>query len=319
MKTRPLFLLILFLTFNAGLAFSQAVNVKVWTDTNKILIGDHLNFFVQVNSSPPTEIIFPEIKDSLGKLEIVQSFPIDTQMTGNEIKLQKKIVLTAFDTGNIFIPQLNILYLKKATNQYAAIFTDSIPIFVKGIEVDTSKDIKDIKGIIEVPLTFWDYFPYILIPIGILGLGYLIFFLMKRKGKKQASLEPKIPPHTEAMEALKQLDKEKLWQKGLVKEFHIRLTEIIRRYIERRFGIPALEMISNEIIQSLENEISLDTGLTSKLHRSFEISDLVKFAKYNPISDENNFCFKTALEFVEATIPTAPENPNIDKQEKVGE
>ncbi len=305
--------------FIADLTFSQEVNVKVWTDTNKILIGDHLNLYVQVNSSPQTEIIFPEIKDSLGKLEIVQTYPIDTQKTANEIKLQRKIVLTAFDTGNIFIPQLNILYLKKATNQYASIFTDSIPIFVKGIEVDTTKDIKDIKGIIEVPLTFWDYFPYILIALGLLVIGYLIYFFMKRKGKEQASPEPKIPPHIEALEALKQLDKEKLWQKGSVKEFHIRLTEIVRRYIERRFEIPALEMISNEIIQTLDNKFQLDTELTSKLRRSFEISDLVKFAKYIPISDENNFCFKTALEFVEATIPKAPENPNIDKQEKVAE
>lgn len=285
-------------------AFSQEVGVETLVDTNKILIGDQINLYLKVRTRPPTEIILPEIKDSLGKFEIVEIGKIDTQSIKDELVLNRKITLTIFDSGNFFIPSLNILYLKKDINQYASIQSDSIPIHIKGIEVDTTKDIKDIKGIIEVPYTFWDYFPYVLILIGISIVAYLVyFFIKKRKKKIEKAEELKLPPHIVAINELKQLDSEKLWQKSEVKQFHIRLTNIIRKYIERRFGIPALEMISSEIIDALEKSNEIEKDLVQKLRRSFEISDLVKFAKFMPLPDENTFCFQVAFEFVETTAP----------------
>ena len=313
MKARNLFCFALFVLFLPVIAFAQDVNAKIWTDTNKILIGDHLLLHIQIKATPPTDVIFPEFKDSLGKFEIVRVNPLDTQKYGNAVQFDKKVVLTAFDTGNLVIPSLNILYLKKNTNQFASVLTDSINIYVKGIEVDTTKDIKDIKGIIEIPYTFWDYLPYILIVIGVVAIAYLFYFFLKRRKKTTGIEESKVPPHIEALEALKKLDKEKLWQKGYVKDFHIQLTEIIRRYIERQLSIAALEMISEEILQSLEQKRVADSALLAKLRRSFEISDLVKFAKFVPLPDENAFCLKTAFEFVDSTMPKETESSEVEK------
>jgi hypothetical protein len=313
MKARIFFGFALFVLLLPVFVFAQEVKSRVWTDTNRILIGDHLVLHIQVEATPPTEVIFPEFKDSLGKFEIVRVNPLDTQKFDNKIQFNKKVVLIAFDTGNLVIPSLNILYLKKNTNQFASILTDSINIYVKGIEIDTTKDIKDIKGIIEIPYTFWDYLPYILIVIGIVAVAYLVYFFLKRRKKISGVEEPKVPPHIEALEALKKLDKEKLWQKGYVKDFHVQLTEIIRRYIERQFDIPALEMISEEILQSLEQKSIADSSLLTKLRRSFEISDLVKFAKFVPLPDENAFCLKTAFEFVESTMPKETETSEVEK------
>ncbi|MFN3269432.1 MAG: hypothetical protein ACK42G_02480, partial [Candidatus Kapaibacteriota bacterium] len=144
---------------------------------------------------------------------------------------------------------------------------------------------------------------------------YLVYFFLKRKKtKEEIAEELKLPPHVVALKELKELDAQKLWQRGEIKEFHIRLTEIIRKYIERRFSIPALEMISSEIIQSLHQIDTIDPNLTSKLQRSFEISDLVKFAKFVPLPDEHTFCMKVAYEFVEGTTPK--EDVEQPKEEK---
>ncbi len=305
---KKLVVIILFLVLKP--LFAQEVSLQVKVDTSKILIGDHVGFELMVKSRPPTEIILPEIKDSLGKFEIIQVGKIDTQRTSSDLVLKRKFRLTIFDSGYYFVPSLTILYLRSGVNQYASIQSDSIPIFVKGIEIDTTKDIKDIKGIIEVPYTFWDYLPYLIIVIGIIFFGYLVFFIIKRRKKKgEVSEELKVPPHELALKELKKLDAEKLWQKGEVKLFHIRLTEIIRKYIERRFAINALEMISSEIIDSLGKIGEIEIGLLQKLQRSFQISDLVKFAKYLPLPDENAYCMKVGFEFVEITTPKEAVQP----------
>ncbi|MCX7909055.1 MAG: hypothetical protein N2560_06025 [Ignavibacteria bacterium] len=296
--------IIAFLFLVPSFLLSQEVKVETKIDTNKILIGDHISLNLLVRSKPPTEVIFPELKDSLGKFEIIEIGKTDTSLINDELVLKKKIKLTIFDSGYYYIPSLNILYLKKGVNQFANISTDSFPIFVKGIEVDTTKDIKDIKDIAEIPYTIWDFIPYVLILVGIAVFAYFIyFFIRRRKRKPELAEELKLPPHIVALQELKQLDSEKLWQKGEIKQFHIRLTEIIRKYIERRFEIPALEMISREIIDNLFKINNLEAELIEKLRRSFEISDLVKFAKFVPLPDDHTFCLKVAFEFVESTIP----------------
>jgi hypothetical protein len=299
-------LLVLFLIFAVQKSFAQEVKVEASIDTNRVLIGDHIRYSLKVQSKPPTEIILPDIKDTLGKFEIVDVGKIDTNLSNNQFILSRKITLTIFDSGSHTIPSLNILYLKKDTKQYATIQTDSFAVFVKGIEIDTTKDIKDIKGIVEVPYTLWDYLPYIVIALLVAISFYLIyFFLKRRKAKEFVTEELKLPPHIVALNELKQLESEKLWQRGEIKEYHIRLTEIVRKYIERRFNIPALEMISSEIIENLEKFEDLDKSIVDRMRRSLQISDLVKFAKFVPLPDEHTFCLKVAFDFVEATTPKA--------------
>lgn len=296
--------------------FSQDVIVKAKVDTNKILIGDQINLELLIKSKPPTEIILPVFQDTLGKFEIVSFDAIDTQKTDDELILKRKIKLTIFDSGSHFIPPISLLYLKTSVNQYATVQTDSLPIYVSGIEVDTTKDIKDIKGIIEVPYSIWDYIPYILVVLGIILIAGLVYYFTRkfRRRKEAIAEEMKLPPHIIALKELKQLDSEKLWQRGEIKQFHIRLTEIVRKYIERRFSIQALEMISSEIIDELNHLGSIDKELVKKMERSFGISDLVKFAKFLPLPDENTFCIQVAFEFVENTKP--PEDVQQDSNAK---
>lgn len=282
---------------------SQEVQSKVWLDTTHILIGDQVNLYLEIKSVPRTNIVFPELKDSIGKLEIVYISPIDTQKIENGYLLKRRYTLTCFDSGAFVVPSLTFLYQKQNISTLSTLATDSLLLWVSSVAVDTTKDIKDIKNIVEFPRSIWDYLPYIVGVLLFIAIVLFAYYLIRRRKHSELPIELRIPPHILALEALKQLDSEKLWQKGQIKEFHIRLSEIVRTYIERRFKIPALEMITSEIISALKlNEIT-ESQLIEKMQKSFELSDLVKFAKFVPLPDEHTFCFKTALEFIERTKP----------------
>lgn len=290
--------------------FAEDIRFNVWTDTNKILIGDHLQLSIEAKATSSVNLVFPALKDSLGKFEILQISKIDTLIEGQSRKLSQRLILTTFDTGFVLIPSLTLLYEKKGVTGLIGIKSDSILIKVASIPVDTTKDIKDIKNILDVPLSIWDYLIYFAAILLIGGIAYGIYYFAKRRKRKEIDKpELKIPPHIWAIQELKRLDEEKLWQKGAVKEFHIRLNEIVRIYIERQLKILALEMISSEIIEAISTRNMIPNDLLQRMKRSFEISDMVKFAKYIPIPDENTYCFKIAFELIEATKPAEVPSP----------
>jgi hypothetical protein len=95
--------------------------------------------------------------------------------------------------------------------------------------------------------------------------------------------------------------KKNLLSDGFIKEFYIEISEIIRRYIEGRFFIPALEETSGEILRELMNQ-DIDKEIQYKVKEILESSDLVKFAKHKPTSKENNKVINLSKEFIEATM-----------------
>ncbi len=282
---------------------SQIIEHKVWLDTNQMLIGDQIWLNLTVKATPKTNIYLPQIPDTIGKLEILQRTKIDTQFVDTSFILKQRFLLTTFDSGLYVIPSFAILYEKRGVSTLSAIQTDSLLLSVHTLEIDTTQDIKDIKPIIEIKRSIWEYWYVFAIAVGVGLIAYIVFLLLKRKKLAQLPPERKVPPHIFAFDELKKLNDMKLWQKGQVKEFHIRLTEIIRKYIELRFDIPALEMVSSEIIQALRDKRIFDEQALSEFNRSLQISDLVKFAKFNPLPDENSFCFDQAWKFVEITKP----------------
>lgn len=142
----------------------------------------------------------------------------------------------------------------------------------------------------------------------------LIIYLIKNKGNKKNTkifkIKPQAPAHVIALEKLEQIRKEKLWAKGMVKEYHIQITETIREYIENRFGINALEMTTSETIEALENLNEISKDSLSKLRQLLELGDAVKFAKYKALQNENDLSIENAFGFVNDT--KEKEEPNSD-------
>ena len=303
------------IAFNLN-ALEYDVNAK--TDTNNVLIGDQLHYIITVHSKVRSKIIFPSLKDSIGSIEILRTFKTDTVGNDSNLILRKRYLITGFDTGKFFVPSLPVVSVM-SNGRVDTLFTNPVAIHFTGLKVDTTKPIKDIKPVMEEPLGFWDYFPYILVFFAVIALVYLGVWLWKkykRKDEPEPSYDPSIPPHVLAKEALRLLEHEKLWQKGQIKLYHSRLSDILRTYLERRFGFLAMEMTTNEIFDELKSR-NFDAELTNILKQVLDLADLVKFAKYHPLPDENASSMTLAVDFVDKAAALYPLSEQVKEGKDV--
>ncbi|MBU1299567.1 MAG: hypothetical protein KJ963_06515 [Bacteroidetes bacterium] len=292
---------------------AQPVVVSARIDTNNILIGDQVNLHINLEYPKNAKITWPQIPDLLEGFEIInRTQPVSTQ--SNQKIIEKSVfTITAFDTGIFIVPPLTFVYsLQNDTTHYFA-STSPLLVRVHSVGVDTTAEIKDIKPPLSVPITLAELLPYL---IGIVVAGliiYLIYYLKKRKKTDFIEIfsKPKRPAHEVALESLQSLEAEKLWQRGEVKLYHSKLSDIIRIYIENRFDINAMESTTGEILVDLHS-INLNGNLTDSLREMLTLADLVKFAKAQPLPNENDLSLKIAYEFVQRTIP----QPQPDTEEK---
>jgi hypothetical protein len=272
---KKLLISIAFLTGFAG--FSQENPVKTSIDTTTIKIGEQIQFKISVSETE--NVIFPELAmDSLGKVEVVEALPIDTLKN----RLEKKYLLTSFDSGYYLLPKQQVLIDNKQ------FFTDSLLINVATVQVDTLKqkmfEIKSIKG---EPKTFDDYKHLIWWLLAILALIAAILYFVLRKKEEKEEIKIQIPPIQEALQRLKELDERHLLEQKKVKIYYTELTDIVRTYIEKDIHIPALESTTIELIETINDfnessNLGISKETITQLKKVLESADLVKFAKMNP-------------------------------------
>ena len=297
-----------------SLSFSQSVEVNPYS--NSIQIGEQIKVDLKVESSKNAEIIWPELNGNLHeKIMVVNSADLDTILTNNSKTITKQITVTFFDTGVWAVKPIAFIVDKDTFR------SEPFLIEVQTVEVDTSQAIKDIQPIQEVPYTFEEIIKFVGIGVGalwvLISLVSLILYLTG-KDKKRAERKPQKPldpPHVEAIRDLTELKEQKLWQNDKHREFHIRLSEIIRTYLERRFGLHALEYTTSEI----EAQMYLTNAgkdYNESLIKALRISDMAKFAKARPLPNENEFAFEAVVSFVEVTKPVDEEKNDKENDQE---
>jgi len=283
---------------------AQDVTVTASVDSQSIAIGDWIHYTVEVKHPASVNVSLPSVKDTMGGFDIVQQDSLMKTEDNGVLYLRKTFVITKFDVGTHYIPPFTVRYTI-VTGETLIAQSNTIPIEVRGIEVDTTQTIRDLKPPLSVPLSAEEIAMYIAIVLAIAAAGYGIYYYLKKR-RKTATVEeekiPNIPPHVLALLQLDELEAKRLWQKGEVKAFYSEATEILRRYVERRYGILALEMTTSEVMDQLK-KFSIDQKTVNDIERLLSDADLVKFAKYQPIASENEQVIPTARMIVESTKP----------------
>lgn len=293
----------LFLLNNALSVYSQQIKIQTKIDTNKILIGDQINYSIKLFPDRNERVILPAFNDSLGKFLIVSKSKIDTIIENKTRILSQNIVLTIFDSGVYIIPGLEFGFIAGTDTSF--LLSDNFSVQVSSIPVDTTKPIKDIKPILDYPISLMDYLWYFVIGLLAIAIFFVIYYLIKKwkpSVKEVLPYDPKIPAHVQALKDLNELERQKLWQKGYVKEYYIRISDILRLYLERRFMFPAMESTTSEILEYFTQLIS-SAEITKQLKSVLELSDLVKFAKVIPTSEDNTNMLDAARNIVQSTVP----------------
>ena len=101
------------------------------------------------------------------------------------------------------------------------------------------------------------------------------------------------------MKEIEQIKADKMVASEDQKEYYTKLTDTLRRYIEERYGFSAMQMTSSEIIARLTS--SGDQQSLDELRRLFMTADLVKFAKYSTMINENDANLVNAIDFINQT------------------
>jgi len=299
---------------------AQTIQVNARFDTTAILIGDQIKLYIELERQNDVQVQFPVWTDALpGSIEVMEIFFIDsTKISGGKIRLKQEILITSFDSGRHVLSPIRFPFIVDGIADTIA--TRPIFLDVFTIPLDNEQGIADIKPIFTLPVGWADIWPRLLrfglflLVAAIIGFG-IYAFIRWRNNKPIFSLpKPAEPPHIVALRELDKLRDEKLWQSNRTKDYYTRLSDTVRTYIEGRFDVMAMEMTSDEILAGLQNAGFEDNNLVDRLRKLFSLSDLVKFAKADPVPNENEASMLDSYLFVNNTKEEI--TPEIVEQEE---
>ena len=308
MKHRILYIvLIVLLLGNFQTLKAQKVTVKASIDSTHILIGDRLKVLLEIEKPKGLEIQFPQIPDTFSThLEVLNRSKIDTFKLDDKQreKLTQKIFITSFDSGMHQIPPFYFRMRDGKMLDSAA--TRMLAFQVHGMKIDTAKGPVDIKTVYAAPLSLKEIIPYILGIILIAAIIFFIFYYIRWKKKNlplfSKSEKPAEPAHLIALRELDRIKAQKLWQQEKIKQYYSEVADTIRIYIQNRFDIPVMEFTSAETLGTFrQNKELVDGNSLDQLQHILSLADLVKFAKYTPLTDDNNLTLMNAYFFVNQT------------------
>lgn len=294
-----------------GVATAQPPRVTARVEPDSIFIGDRFDYVIEVEKDLVQSVAFPEFDaPKSGAVELIESLPVDTLVRdGRHLKLQKRYRLAAFQEGMLNMGAAGVLYADKniVDTLYAR---DSVYLEVATFQIDsTSQSIYDLKPQYTLRFRVAEIKGYLLwgaLLFLLLGAGlYALMRYLDARGKRLGDLfkpAPPEPPHVVAIKALEALHHQKLWQNDRHKLYYSLLTDILRTYIAGRWGVSAMEMTTDEIIEAMRT-LDLPEKARMDLTSILRDGDLVKFAKFTPEADQNEGDYTRAYYFVEETKP----------------
>jgi hypothetical protein len=304
--------ILLYICILSSAASAQDIKVTAAFDTSRIFIGDQTYFTVTVDKPVSSRLEIPLFRDSLLKnLQILKGPSIDSSLLKDgRMRTVQKYLVTSFDSGKYLLPPV---YAEiKAENRIKRFYSDYSQLEVTRVKItppDTVSKIFDIVKPYRAPLTAGEILPWVLLVVLVAaGVWYLIRYL-RRIRMKEAGIVPDPEPeaaHVIAFRQLDQLKNEKLWEKGELKAYYTRLTEIARLYLENRFGIYSLELTTVETLSELRRSGFKEDENYRRIRTVLTGADLVKFAKFKPEPSENELQYNFIWEFVDGTRLVSP-------------
>ncbi|MBR0046420.1 MAG: hypothetical protein IJP75_05995 [Bacteroidaceae bacterium] len=287
------------------------VTVDAKLDSAGIFIGQRIGLTLEVSANAKSKVELPDwdsLQQVVPGVEFVRAEKTDTSFLndGQRMMLSRRYYFTSFDSALYLIPELNV---KVDGKDYPS---KKLALKVVTFEIDTlhADSIFGIKAELAPPFDWAEWRPVIwfgIFALLVAGLlGYVIYRLKTNKPIiRRIRNKRRLAPHKVAMQKIEQIKEEKIWQSEDSKEYYTQLTDTLRNYIRERYGFNAMEMTSYEIIQKLQ-EVN-DEEAIRELRELFQTADLVKFAKYSTLINENDRNLVNAIEYINQTKLEEPE------------
>ena len=312
---QKLLIIIFFALISHSMGAQQPI-IKVSMDSTQIRIGEQTRLRLEIAADKNSVLQLPFLTDTLMQgVEVLDISPLDTiDLGNNRMQIRYDYLITSFDSALYMLPSFKVI------SGIDTVYSNQLALKVSTLQVDTeSGQFYDIKDVWKPAFVLWDYLFVLWAFLGLCLLVLLLLYLIFRKKKELTWRpllkidKPQLPPHIQALRELDRIKSENLWQQGKDKEYHSQLTDVIRTYIEKRFGINAMEMTSGQILHEIQGRNEIDP-VFAQLKQMLLLSDLAKFAKYRPLSDENELSLTHAYRFVDSTMSTQTPENKTDKE-----
>lgn len=297
-------ILSIILLFITVMPVGAQVSVEARIDSIEMFIGEQVHVTVTATTGNKANVVFPIFKPEqmiTPGVEVLHSTEMQKKEIDNGMALYTAVyTLTSFDGKLYYLPPFSVNVDGKAYK------SKSLALKVVEVEVDTLNVDKFFgpKGVQDNPFSWADWSLSFWLSVLMLALGALGYYLYirLRTGKPvmvRIKVVKRLLPHQKAMKEIEQIKAEKMVMSENQKEYYTKLTDTLRKYIQDRYGFSAMEMTSSEIISKLT--ATEDRKALDELRMLFQTADLVKFAKYSTLINENDMNLVNAIEFINQT------------------
>ncbi len=296
-RRHVLTVLALILAVSAGQ--SQELGARARVDSSVYLVGDRITVHVDLRHTRGLTIQ-PLASDSVGGFTLLGRTPLQstTDTTGTI-----DFVLARYDSGDAVVPPIPFMYFVGGDTASRVALTNQLRVTITTVPLDTTGEIRDVKPPFSIPISLEEialYAGLALLTAAVAFFGYRFWKKRRARRKGEVYVPPSRPAHAVAMEELALLKEKQLWQRGLVKQYYSELTEVLRRYFENRYRLPALEETTDEIVAGLSRQ-AIDGSAVASAESILRRADLVKFAKYQPVMADHEDSLAGVYRIVDQT------------------
>jgi hypothetical protein len=292
-------------TFDRG-SFSVVIRI----DNTEPTIADLVNLELTGFAEEGWEIFLPSFDERVGDFVISEASASQRELTeSGQVRHSRIYELEPFLAGDYKIPPMIFGFTKKGEAEQQ-IETEEISISVTSIlpEDLVELEINDIADPVELPAQsralLWGV---IIGSVVVIAGGIFLFWFFRIRNREKVG-PPPVPPHVIAFAAIAELMGEDLPGRGEDKEFYSRISDILRRYIEGRFGIQAPGQTTEEFLRSQRGGSILQPAHQQLLGDFLKYSDLVKFAEQQPTPTDIRNAVDASKSFIREThaVETTP-------------
>ena len=295
-----LYFLVIFFCLNLPRLYADDSPV-VTSEVDKafMTIGEKVNYQISVRHAPAIQIKEIDVTDTLRFFEVKEWKKFSGKKESDIID-GKKFVITSFELGEFTLSPAKIIYIDQSGAEHQVV-SNTLYVTVESVDKGTKAkdDILGVKGVVRLHNLFTStmFWVFLFLTLGILGARFIY-----RKRKKLAGLQPEetLSPHEEAYRNLNRLFDSDLIQNAHYPAYFAGISEILRRYFERRYHFFALESTTEEVVEKIR-QLDLDGKTKNLIRNLLEMCDWVKFAKYRPIPQEVILSNQQAKEIVDLT------------------
>jgi hypothetical protein len=281
-------------------------------------LSDLVEMDIQVTALPGVEVKPPAFGQAVGDF-LVRDYSERKDSTSSPQPEESRTYryryqLEPLQAGRHLIRSLAIEFIDNRPNaeskgQTSLIESEPIEVQIVSELGDKLPDLADLEPMAP-PRSLDSAFTWIwaMVLASILVPGGLALWLVRRRRAEVVPPKQKTPEEI-AHEALAALLAEQLPARGLVKEFYLRLTGIVRRFIEETTGLRAPEQTTEEFLRDMRKREIFPADRSSRLKEFLEAADMVKYAGQQPDESQIELSIVRAKEFIDLQPTQQPAEP----------